>query len=99
MIASASEKRPPAPMPWKARNAASWYIDWASPDRADPTTKIEIAAMKYGRRPYRSLSLPYSGVEIVDVMRYAVVAHAWIDSPLRSSAMVRIAVATIVWSS
>ena len=38
-------------MPWKARNAASWYIDCAKPESTDPTTKIEIAAMKYGRRP------------------------------------------------
>ena len=44
-------------------------------------------------------SLPYSGVVMVAVIRYAVVAHACIDSPCRSSAMVRIADATIVWSS
>jgi hypothetical protein len=44
-------------------------------------------------------SLPYSGVEIVEVMRNAVVAHACSENPLRSSAMVRIAVATTVWSS
>jgi hypothetical protein len=36
---------------------------------------------------------------IVEVMRYAVVTHAWIDSPSRSSAMVRIDVLTMVWSS
>ena len=35
---------------------------------------------------------------MVAVMRYAVVAHAWCSRPLRSSAMVRIAVATMVWS-
>lgn len=46
-----------------------------------------------------SPSLPYNGVTIVAVMRYAVVAHAWCCRPCRSSAMVRIAVATIVWSS
>src|SRR6476469_7479098 len=45
-----------------------------------------------------SESLPYSGVTIVAVMRYAVVAHACSSRPLRSSAMVRIADATIVWS-
>src|SRR3954451_12421562 len=32
-------------------------------------------------------------------MRYAVVAHAWMLRPWRSSAIVRIAVETIVWSS
>src|SRR5215212_496410 len=32
-------------------------------------------------------------------MRYAVVAQAWMLRPLRSSAIVRMAVATIVWSS
>src|SRR6188472_4085275 len=36
---------------------------------------------------------------MVAVIRYAVVAHAWWFRPLRSSAMVRIAVATMVWSS
>ena len=36
---------------------------------------------------------------IVAVIRYAVVTHAWMDRPLRSSAIVRIDVLTIVWSS
>src|SRR3954470_7097880 len=45
-----------------------------------------------------SESLPYNGVEIVDVIRNAVVAHACSEKPPRSSAMVRIAVDTIVWS-
>ncbi len=44
-------------------------------------------------------SLPYSGVEIVEVMRNAVVAHACSEKPLRSSAIVRMAVETTVWSS
>jgi hypothetical protein len=51
MIASASENRPPAPRPWKARNAASWYIDCARPESADPITNSEIARMKKRRRP------------------------------------------------
>src|ERR1700749_4577551 len=46
-----------------------------------------------------SESLPYSGVAIVLVMRNAVVAQACSDSPPRSSAMVRMAVDTTVWSS
>src|SRR5665647_3424261 len=45
-----------------------------------------------------SESLPYSGVAIVDVIRYAVVTQACSESPCRSSPMVRIAVATMVWS-
>ena len=51
MIASASGIRPPAPMPWNARNAASMYIDWASPHSAEPATKIVIAIMNSGLRP------------------------------------------------
>jgi hypothetical protein len=43
-----------------------------------------------------SESLPYSGVEIVEVMRNAVVAQACRLKPCRSSAMVRVAVAMIV---
>src|SRR3954452_23577319 len=39
------------------------------------------------------------GVVIVEVMRYAVVTQAWIESPCRSSAIVRIEVLTMVWSS
>ena len=46
-----------------------------------------------------SESLPYSGVAIVEVIRNAVVAQACRSKPCRSSAMVRIAVETMVWSS
>src|SRR3954451_22045092 len=45
-----------------------------------------------------SESLPYSGVEIVDVIRNAVVAQACSSKPWRSSAIVRVAVGMIVWS-
>ena len=99
MIASASENRPPAPRPWKARNAASWYIEVARVHSTEPITKSEMASRKNGRRPYRSDSLPYSGVEIVEVIRYAVVAQACTLRPFRSSAMVRMEVETMVWSS
>ena len=51
MIVSASENRPPAPRPWKARNAASSYIELANPHSAEPITKMEIAVRKNGRRP------------------------------------------------
>jgi hypothetical protein len=51
MMASASENRPPAPSPWKARKVASWYIDVANPHSAEPMTNSEIARMKKRRRP------------------------------------------------
>jgi hypothetical protein len=51
MIVSASEKRPPAPSPCTARNAASSHIDWANPHSADPTTNTVMAVMNHGRRP------------------------------------------------
>ena len=44
-------------------------------------------------------SLPNSSVAIVEVIRNAVVTHACTDNPFRSSPMVRMAVATMVWSS
>jgi hypothetical protein len=43
MIASASDIRPPAPMPCSARNAASWYIESARPQSMDPATKTPMA--------------------------------------------------------
>ena len=58
MIACAPTIRPPAPMPWSARNAISWPIDWLSPDSIEPARKIRIAARKTGLRPYMSPSLP-----------------------------------------
>ena len=50
-IVSASENSPPAPMPCSARNAASWYIDWANVHVTEPRMKIEIAMRKSGLRP------------------------------------------------
>lgn len=59
MIARASENRPPAPpMPWKARKAASMYIDVDSVQSAEPAMKTAMAKMKNGLRPYWSDSLP-----------------------------------------
>jgi hypothetical protein len=51
MMASANVNRPPAPMPWKARKPASSYIEVARVHSIDPTTKIEMAAMKNRLRP------------------------------------------------
>ena len=51
MIVSARENSPPAPSPWNARNAASWYIDVANEQASEPTTKIPIAVRNSGLRP------------------------------------------------
>jgi hypothetical protein len=51
MIASASDIRPPAPRPWKARNAASSYIDVAMPLASEPIRNSEIAVRYMGLRP------------------------------------------------
>ena len=51
MMASARENRPPAPSPCTARKAASWYIDWANAQAAEPRTKMVMAVRKNGLRP------------------------------------------------
>ena len=58
MIACAPTIRPPAPMPWTARNAISSVIDWLRPESIEPVRKITIAARNTGLRPYMSPSLP-----------------------------------------
>ena len=50
----------------------SWIIPWATPASNDPARKIRIAVWNMIRRPYRSLTLPYSGVQTVELSRYAV---------------------------
>ena len=72
---------------------------WDSPASAEPIRKMTIAAWKNVLRPYRSPSLPHSGVDTVDASRYAVTTQDRCDSPCRSPAIVGSAVATIVWSS
>ena len=66
MVAMAPTMRPPAPRPCSARNAISWSIECAWPDSAEPTRKITIAVISSRLRPYRSPSLPYSGVVMVE---------------------------------
>ncbi len=66
MVARAPTMRPPAPRPWMARNAMSWSMEWARPDSAEPIRKITIAIISSRLRPYRSPSLPYSGVVTVE---------------------------------
>ncbi len=51
MIASASDIRPPAPMPWNARNPASSVIEVANEQAAEPAMKMLMAARKKGLRP------------------------------------------------
>jgi hypothetical protein len=51
MIASTRVNRPPAPSPWKARNAASWYIEVAKVHSTEPMMNTEIANMKSFFRP------------------------------------------------
>ena len=58
MIASGSAISAPAPMPWKARNAASIIIDVENAESVDPRMKITMPMMNSGRRPKMSESLP-----------------------------------------
>ena len=75
MIANVSAKRPPPPIPCNPRAMISCGIVCAAPHSADATTNDTIAISNSSRRPYRSLSLPNSGVAAVDVSRYAVPTH------------------------
>jgi hypothetical protein len=49
--AKAIENRPPAPMPWNARKAASIGIEVANELASDPRMKIEMANRNSGRLP------------------------------------------------
>ena len=51
-------------------------IEFAKALINDPKMKREIAQINKGLRPKMSLSLPYSGVVMVLVIKYAVVTHA-----------------------
>ena len=69
MIAWAMAIRPPPPIPWMARNAISSTMLRDRPDRIEPATKITMANWNRILRPSRSLILPYSGTETVEVNR------------------------------
>jgi len=56
-------------MPCTARKTIRMKMEWASPHSADPTRKMTIAASKKTLRPYRSPSLPHSGVDTVEASR------------------------------
>src|SRR3954451_8543647 len=72
---------------------------WLRPASTDPIRKITIAAWKKILRPYRSPSLPHSGVDAVDASRYAVTTQERCCRPPRSATMVGRAIETMVWSS
>ncbi len=59
----------PAPRPWKARKMMSSVMPLAWPQRAEPTTKMTMPAMKKRLRPKASLSLPQMGIDAVDASR------------------------------
>ena len=98
-IANASAWMPPPPRPCTARAPISWFIDCADPHMIDPIRKITIVVWKIRRRPWRSDSLPSSGVPIADVTMYAVPTHAKLSNPLNSPVIVGSAVAMIDVSS
>ena len=87
---------PPAPMPWKARKAASMGIEPANAHSTDPARNTTMAATNSGLRPWVSDSLPKTGTETVEVIRNAVVTHACAVSPFRLSPIRYIAAATTV---
>jgi hypothetical protein len=47
----------------------------ASPHRAEPTRKIEIATMNRVRRPWTSPSFPYRGTVTVEASMYDVMTQ------------------------
>jgi hypothetical protein len=46
-----------------------------APASSEPRVNAPIANSSTGRRPYRSETLPYSGVDVVEATRYAVTTH------------------------
>ena len=60
---------PPPPSPCTARKMINSVMVWLKPDRADPTTKMTMAAWKKNFRPNWSPSFPHKGVETVEASR------------------------------
>ena len=89
----------PPPMPWTARKKISWFIDWLTPARIEPSRKMTIPPRKNTLRPYRSDSRPTTGTAVVEATRYAVVTQVNRSNPPRSATMRGMAVLTTVWSS
>ncbi len=51
------------------RKAMSWTMFWLRPESAEPIRKTTMANWNRPLRPNWSDSLPYSGVEMVEVNR------------------------------
>jgi hypothetical protein len=60
----------PAPRPCTLRAATSIVIEVAAPEASEPSRKRTIPAISVGRRPLRSASLPYIGIESVLAIMY-----------------------------
>src|SRR6516162_3928414 len=99
MVAMAPVSKPPAPRPCSARNAMSWSIECARPDRAEPARNITIAIISQRLRPNWSPSLPYSGVVTVEASTYEVTTQDRCVTPPRSPTILGSAVETTSWSS
>ena len=62
MAAMARVMRPPAAAPWMARTTISVVIDCAAPHSAEAARKAASAISSRRLRPWRSPSLPHTGV-------------------------------------
>jgi len=98
-VAIASVISPPAATPWTPRTMISSVMVCAMPHNADADTNVASAISSSRLRPWRSPSLPHSGVDAVAATTYAVTTHDRSVSRPRSPAIVGSAVARIVWSS
>ena len=58
----ASVISPPAAMPCNARETTSMVMLWAMPQSAEPTRNVASEISSSRLRPWRSPSLPHSGV-------------------------------------
>ena len=99
MIAITLTISPPAPRPCTARNAISSAMLCDSPDSTEPTRKTAMANTNRFFRPYRSPSLPYSGVEMVVASVYAVTTQDRCSTPPSSPTIRGMAVPTTMLSS
>ena len=97
-VAKVRPQIPPPPIPWSARAAMSWGMDWAAPQSNEAKRNRAMVKRSNRLRPYKSLSLPRSKVAMVDVTAYEVDTHAYNPKALNCPAMVGMAVPTIVLS-
>jgi len=85
---------PPPPIPATNRASARISIVGAKPHSAVPTVNSTSACWYERRMPIMSHSLPYSGVKVTLLQRYAVPIHASLSKAWSSDAIVGIHVAT-----